>query len=492
MKKLLSRHGATARSLLAVAAVGLLRGACAAQTVYAKPGDTLSFPTPIVNATVDGAPGGDTINSMQLVVVSTDGSGAVTNATPSATQSIAPGASVTFTPSFVVGSVPDGNYSFTLHMVSSDAGIIPDPDSAASDTQVTFTIGEFPFLVGAQFRAVWQSEAFGGLKVRKERRAYRQAGRQVRCAECLTARGGGPVDRFVSYSGGDEGAERSACGCSGASATAEPGDWEASGSKASQALVEVRAEARGETRASFLDDTRFFRTGPLGPRFYRSVTVAARQVMSLAVSEVQRLAKPLYFGRDPKAHNTGVSSLGELALASPSQIRTCRLPLNNECPSRIQTWESGFSGRVPEWTVTITLPVHSGARASTRKTASALCAGCTARSTKAVRRLKKVPAVGETPLAVRRGFLFVGTAGKAGKNVRGDMKGKLATSGAHARSVSFFGAAFLGGHFTPNRTARDEADEIRKARTTKCTPQSTQEQGPGFSWDRYSPKNFHC
>jgi hypothetical protein len=150
MKELRSRHGATARILAAVAAVCFLRAASAAQaqTIYGKPGDTISLPTPIVNATPDGAPGGDTINSMQLVIVSTDGSGAVTNATPSATQSIAPGASVNFTPSFVVGNVADGNYSFTLHMVSSDAGIIPDPDSAASDTQVSFARNGISFLVG--------------------------------------------------------------------------------------------------------------------------------------------------------------------------------------------------------------------------------------------------------------------------------------------------------------------------------------------------------
>jgi hypothetical protein len=152
--------------------------------------------------------------------------------------------------------------------------------------------------------------------------------------------------------------------------------------------------------------------------------------------------------------------IGELALTSPSRARNCRLPVYIECPNRIQTWES----------VWIAAP----------------CAGSSGRWTNAVGEcphhsppsfrlaLQKVPAVGELPLAVRRGFLsrcsedFLCricaapegsrlTAGKAGKKVRGDMKGKLATSDELARSVSIFGAALLlllGGHFASNRTAR--------------------------------------
>jgi hypothetical protein len=153
-----------------------------------------------------------------------------------------------------------------------------------------------------------------------------------------------------------------------------------------------------------------------------------------------------------------------VAFASPSRARNCRLPVYIECASRIQTWES----RVPEGTRTADLLIHIAyVPSSTPGTGRGRFAGSSGRSTNAVRRLKKVPAVGELTLSVRRGFLFVGTAGKAGKNVRGAMKGKLATSDELARSVSIFGAAFLllGGHFASKRLA-------------KCTPATARAPDP--------------
>ena len=44
------------------------------------------------------------------------------------------------------------------------------------DLSTTFLPRAASFLVGAQLRAICQGEAFGGLKFREERRAYRQAG----------------------------------------------------------------------------------------------------------------------------------------------------------------------------------------------------------------------------------------------------------------------------------------------------------------------------
>jgi hypothetical protein len=150
----------------------------------------------------------------------------------------------------------------------------------------------------------------------------------------------------------------------------------------------------------------------------RSLEVAGgwvRKVKSLASSEVQRLAKPSAY-RPTGRQADGLLPLGELTLASPSRARNCRLPVYIECASRIQTWES----RVPEGTRTADLLIHIAyVPSSTPGTGRGRFAGSSGRSTNAVRRLKKVPAVGELTLAVRRGFLFVGTAGKAGKNVRG-------------------------------------------------------------------------
>jgi hypothetical protein len=190
----------------------------------------------------------------------------------------------------------------------------------------------------------------------------------------------------------------------------------------------------------------------------RSLEVAGgwvRKVKSLATigqGSIQRLAKPSAYR--PQG--------GKPTVCSPLRTRNCRLPVYIECPSRIQTWASRFSGGVPEGTRTADLLIHIAySPSSTRGPARGRFAGSSGRSTNAVRRLKKVPAVGELTLAVRRGFLFVGTAGKAGKKVRGAMKGKLATSDELARSVSIFGAAFslLGGHFASKRLA-------------KCTPRS--------------------
>lgn len=144
-------------------------GSAAFAQNFVKPGDTVSIPFPVENA-VDS---GDTINSMKVVV--TGGSAFVTSPTDSATQSLALGEVKTFTPTFVVGNVLDGSYTVTLKQVSTDVGLDPDPDDPASDTSVLFPIVEDPFFVGAQFRSVWQGEAFGGLKFRRERRAYGQA-----------------------------------------------------------------------------------------------------------------------------------------------------------------------------------------------------------------------------------------------------------------------------------------------------------------------------
>jgi hypothetical protein len=104
------------------------------------PGDTETFPTPIANATVDGEPGGATIGSMKVVLRSS--SSAVLRMTESATQSIAPGESKIFTPSLDVDPNAKAGQKFEviLHMVSPDAGIIPDPDSPASDTLLHFIV----------------------------------------------------------------------------------------------------------------------------------------------------------------------------------------------------------------------------------------------------------------------------------------------------------------------------------------------------------------
>jgi hypothetical protein len=313
----------------------------------------------------------------------------------------------------VVNDLNPANFSPGQYEVCANLESIPSaPFIDTAEQCANFTREGPSFLVGAQLRAVREGESFGGLKFRKERRAYRQAGRQVRCADGLTVRGGGPVDRFVSYSGGSERAERSACGSSGASAavgcggpicTSEnPGP--ATYIREARALLArsslARAVVQYTRRGAACDGTRFFRTER---RFYRS-----------AAGAVRRFAKPSV-------------SLGERALASPRRIRTYRLAVYIECPSRIQTWES----------VWIAAP----------------CAGCSARWTKgvpegtdrvtaAVRRLKKVPAVGELRLAVRRGFLprcsedflcricaapegsrLVATAGKAGKKDRGGCNG---------------------------------------------------------------------
>lgn len=136
--KLVARFFRVRSLLLAGTAWLFAPPATGAETIFVAPGDTLSLPTPIANATVDGAPGGDSITSMQLVVIGDPS--VVTNPAPSETLSLAPGEEKTFTPSFVVGNVTDGTYTVTLHMVTPDDGIVPDPDSADSDTTVSFAI----------------------------------------------------------------------------------------------------------------------------------------------------------------------------------------------------------------------------------------------------------------------------------------------------------------------------------------------------------------
>jgi len=130
---------------LAVLGLSLLSGVGQAQaqtTIFVKPGDTVEIPLPVENANDNGDPGGDTISSMKVIV--TGDSAFVTNPTESAAQSIAPGETKTFTPSFVVGSGPgvvDGQtYTVRLKQVSPDAGIDPDPDDPSSDTVVNFII----------------------------------------------------------------------------------------------------------------------------------------------------------------------------------------------------------------------------------------------------------------------------------------------------------------------------------------------------------------
>jgi len=139
------RFQAMARAVFfAIAAVGLFVGpASAVDPIPVKPGDIVTLPTPIKNADDQDNPGGDTISSMKLIV--TGDPACVTNAVASADQSLAPGEEKTFTPSFVVGPAEDGQIcTVVLHMVSPDAGIDPDPDDAASDTSVLFTVARPP------------------------------------------------------------------------------------------------------------------------------------------------------------------------------------------------------------------------------------------------------------------------------------------------------------------------------------------------------------
>ena len=132
-----------ARAVFATIAAGFLLVGPAAAENFVKPGDTITLPTPIKNADDEGNPGGDTISSMQLIV--TGDTACVTNAVASAAQSLAPGEAKTFTPSFVVGPALDGQTcNVTLHMVSSDVGIDPDPDDPAGDTLVRFTVDRTP------------------------------------------------------------------------------------------------------------------------------------------------------------------------------------------------------------------------------------------------------------------------------------------------------------------------------------------------------------
>lgn len=137
---------------LAVLGLSLLSGVGQAQaqtTIFVKPGDTVEIPLPVENANDNGDPGGDTISSMKVIV--TGDSAFVSNPTESAAQSIAPGETKTFTPSFVVGpdAVDGQTYTVRLKQVSPDAGIDPDPDDPVSEIEVILMVDKPPPIIRA-------------------------------------------------------------------------------------------------------------------------------------------------------------------------------------------------------------------------------------------------------------------------------------------------------------------------------------------------------
>jgi hypothetical protein len=98
---------------------------------------------------------------------------------------IQPGQTVNFNYHAVIPhGAPDGIISTVIGVRDDNDDVEPPLESF--DTTVYFPIGRPQFLVGAKLRAVWQGEAFGELKFREERRAYRQAGRLLGLASCLT------------------------------------------------------------------------------------------------------------------------------------------------------------------------------------------------------------------------------------------------------------------------------------------------------------------
>ena len=203
MRELQRRSGATAligRGVLSLATAWLLVSQAAAQN-FVRPGETVTLPTSITNADDNGDPGGDTISSMKVIV--TGDSAFVTNPAESATQSIAPGETKTFTPSFVVGSGPgvvDGQtYTVRLKQVSPDAGIDPDPDDPASFVIVNFPIGPWPFFDGSAVVVVRQNAVRGGLKF-EELLRRREVGRLPSKFESFSA-GSYGFERFASRRG---------------------------------------------------------------------------------------------------------------------------------------------------------------------------------------------------------------------------------------------------------------------------------------------------
>jgi hypothetical protein len=126
-----------------VLSLALLVRAVYAQTIqnFVRPGETVSIPLPIQSAT-DSA---DTVSSMKITVTG-DGS-FITNPIDSAVDTVAPGETKIFIPSFVVGDVPDGTYRAILKMVTPDQGIDPDPPDPSSNVQVSFMVGTTRFPV---------------------------------------------------------------------------------------------------------------------------------------------------------------------------------------------------------------------------------------------------------------------------------------------------------------------------------------------------------
>ena len=77
----------------------------------------------------------------------------------------------------IAADAAEGSFDVTLNLDIPEQIVEPDADTLSS--VVSFPIGEVSFLVGAQLRAVFKSEPFGGLKLSGERLPYRQAGRQA-------------------------------------------------------------------------------------------------------------------------------------------------------------------------------------------------------------------------------------------------------------------------------------------------------------------------
>jgi hypothetical protein len=146
-------------------------GQASGQT-FVKPGATGSIQIPIQN----DATSVDDAADVQISVIA-PAFFTVANTSTVGPLSITAGQTNTFVVNYVIApDAPDGPFDAVFNVTMTNVRTAPTLSVLTST--INFPIGRPQFLVGAQLRSVWQGEAFGGLKFRRERRAYRQAGRQ--------------------------------------------------------------------------------------------------------------------------------------------------------------------------------------------------------------------------------------------------------------------------------------------------------------------------